>query len=632
MIEKISAYVLLMQDIIDPWLAISLSGIAMVVALVGTHPMRITQEQGFYELLRIRIRQVVYILAAATLLLVPLLVYFSTYMAYQSSEVFFLILRLSWHTILDYWWLILGGFFIISFWRWTLNRLVPTYWSTLKRKYAFRVSKDSLSDIRAVIKNINAKEFNVKKHYKEGQMFVGLDSSDQPIYINDEEFITNNMQIIGPSQSGKGVAQQVFIDQGIRKGWNVIFIDQKPDDFIPDIMRETCESVGRSLLTLDLNGIGKGMYCPFSGGTVRERFQRFINASGLADSGTDADFYKGAERAAISQIIPHWDGSIRALEYFINSNESPIAKSLGEYKSKTSRDALNKAKNQLTEWKYLESINAKAGRGFDVERTLKENGVALIRGSVSDKTVIKFTKVIIDEIVNTILRLGREGKPAHTMLVIDEARFVISDELAKALATMLSKGCSTMISYQSAKDTENLDDKSVNAKSISQSVNVNCNYTVCYRAKDTETAEWIAEQTGTIQKMVARMENVERNRHGGEEWASQKTLNQAEETLIHTNTMRSLPPRVGVIIRPGELSSLIFTSWLPVKEKIGLIPKSQPLTEDAITKTKKMLNSEPKNKEKLITGVSKKSEKPMKQERKEPVISEENFDDILPED
>lgn len=624
MVETISSYVLILESIIDPWLAISLSIMAMVIALVGTHPMRVTQEQGFYELAGIRIRQIIFILTTAILILVPLTTYFSTFMAYQDSAVFWALFELSMDTIVGYWWMIIGGFVVVSFWRWSLNRLLPTWWTGIKRKFAFRVSKDSLSDIRAVIKSIKAKNFDVKKYYKDGKMLVGLDGNNKPIYVDDEDFMTNNMQIIGPSQTGKGVCQQVFIDQGIRKGWNVIFVDQKPDDFIPDIMRETCEEIGRNLFTLDLNGIGKGTYCPFSGGTERERYQRFINASGLQDSGTDADFYKGGERAAISQIIPHWDGSIKSLDQFIKSNDSTIAKRLGEHKSKQSREALNKAKNQLTEWKYLESVNAKAGKGFNVERTLKENGVALIRGSVSDKTVIKFTKVIIDEIVNTVLRLGKNGKPAHTMLVIDEARFIISDEIAKALATMLSKSCSTMISYQSAKDTEFLDDKTANAKSISQSVNVNCNYTICYRAKDTETAEWIAEQTGTIQKMVARMESVERNRHGGEQWANHKMLNQSEETLVHTNTMRSLPPRVGVFVRPGELSSIIFTSWLPIKEQIGLVPKGQP----------------PTSKQKYVENVVKKSQRTSKKSVKEtpkqdkidPVIHEDNFDDILPEE
>lgn len=562
-------------DNIDPWLSIITCSILFTLAILGTHPIRITDEKGLFSVCSIWVRRTVIISFAFFIVFTPILTFFISLLVFDTSKFAFLLLQECFDEVKKHWWIYCGCFFIPMLWRWVINRHFPTFISSLKRKYALRVSKDSLSDIRTEVSKIKTKNYEVESYFKDDYFFVGLDDKDKPIYVEDEEFKKNNIKCIGPSQTGKGVLQQVLIKQAIIKNWNVIFIDQKPDDFIPYVMRETCEKQNRNLIKLDLTGETKGSYCPFNGGTERERYFRFIEVAGLNDTGSDGDFYKGAERAAISEIIPIWDGSIKSLSNILSGNDKKIIDTLGEYKAAKTLDALNKVRSQITEWKYLKSVNAKAGRGFNVERTLKENGVAIIRGSVSDKTIIKFTKAILSEITSTVLRLGKENKPAHTFLVIDEARFIVSDELAKALATMLSKGCSTMINYQSVLDTENLDDKTLNAKSISQTINVNTNYTICYRAKDPETAEWLSEQTGTIQKSVSRMENVETNRHGGEVWSEFKSLNNVEETLIHSNLAMSLPNQVAIFLKPNELAKICFTSWIPVTEELGMKDKQQ---------------------------------------------------------
>jgi len=578
-IDDLKILLLSLGDNIDPWLSIILCSILFTLAILGTHPIRITDEKGLFSVCLIWVRRTTIIAFAFFIVFTPILTFLLSLMVFETSKFAYLLAGECLNEIKSNWWVYLGCFFIPMLWRWAINRHLPTFISTLKRKYALRVSKDSLSDIRTEVSKIKTKVYEVEKYFKDGFFFIGLDDKEKPIYVSDEEFKKNNIKCIGPSQTGKGVLQQVLISQAIIKGWNVIFIDQKPDDFIPDVMRETCEKQNRKLVKLDLTGETKGTYCPFSGGTERERYFRFVNVAGLNDTGSDGDFYKGAERAAISEIIPHWDGSIKTLDDFISGRDKSLIDKIGEYKANKHLESLNKVKSQITEWKYLKPVNAKSGRGFNVERTLKENGVAIIRGSVSDKTIIKFTKAIIDEITSTVLRLGKNNKPAHTFLVIDEARFIISDEIAKALATMLSKGCSTMINYQSVLDTENLDDKNLNAKSVSQTINVNTNYTICYRAKDPETAEWLSEQTGTIQKSVARMENVERNRHGGEVWSEFKSLNNVEETLIHSNLAMSLPNQVAIFLMPNELAKICFTSWITVNEQLGMKDKKLNIIE-----------------------------------------------------
>jgi hypothetical protein len=594
-VELLRGFVVSYYNNMNTFIPTVLSVVFGVIALVGTHPVLVTNETGLFRVGIIYFRKFYFMSLVFLCILVPLCAYTISKIAFENDEVADNIINDSVDVLLSSWWIPLGFFILIGFWRAVFKRIVPTYISTLKRRYANRVSRDQPSDIRAETNAMKSKTFDVKKYYKEGFFFLGLDQENNPIYATDNEVKVNNIKAIGPTQTGKGVIQQMIVDQAIRKNWNVFFIDQKPDDFIPDIMREACEESERNLVTLDLTGQSTGSYCPFANGTDRERYTRFLLAAGLQDGGTDADFHKGAERAAISELMPLWDGSIKALDEFLNTSNSPIEKNLSEYKCKKMRSSLNKVSSSLIEWKFLKSINAKASRGFNVERTIKDNSVAIIRGSVSDKLVIKFTTIILKEIVDTILRVGKANKPEHTLLVIDEARFVITDELSKALATMLSKGCSTMISYQAIKDTENSDDKSVKETSIAQSINVNTKWTICYQAADFETAEWISKETGIVQKMVARMETVERNKHGGEEWTDNKTLNSLEEQFFTTNVAQSLPERVAIFIRGRELAVLLHTSWIPVKEIKGLPERTDSSKIIGDNNVNKKPNSKTKN-------------------------------------
>ncbi len=60
------------------------------------------------------------------------------------------------------------------------------------------------------------------------------------------------------------------------KNWGLWFWDQKPDKFIYSIMKQRCESEGREIYEVDLNGEGIGDYAPFKNGTKREILDRFL--------------------------------------------------------------------------------------------------------------------------------------------------------------------------------------------------------------------------------------------------------------------------------------------------------------------------------------------------------------------
>jgi hypothetical protein len=110
-------------------------------------------------------------------------------------------------------------------------------------------------------------------------------------------------------------------------------------------------------------------------------------------------------------------------------------------------------------------------------------------------------------------------------------------------------------------------------------------------APDTETAEWASDQTGEVQKAVTRMEGIQTNDMGGEEWEKRRLLNRETENYIPMNVFRMLPDRTGVLFRPGELATVLYVCWVPVTNKYET--EKPPLSEPE-TKSEKVVYQEPK--------------------------------------
>ena len=481
-------------------------------------------------------------------------------------------------SIEDLWWCFLVVLSAPMFLRMIMLRWVRPKINSWLRKFRVQASGDALSDIRVDMDKLKAKDFNPQDFYREGQMFLGLDDSGEGIYMADELFRKNHSKVIGPSQTGKGIMLGVLLDQAIMKGWGAWFVDQKPDDFIYDIMRESCERHGRPApLVLDLNGVGPGSYGPFIGGTRRERRERVVKTFGMADNGTNADFFKRDERKVLDYLMPLWDGTLGQLAKLVKGNHPEINEQMQIW-VKTKNGSIE---SNVSEFMQLDTLRATVEESFKVEEALRSGAVVYVRSNINDTIVRKACIALLDELVQIALK-----KPlAHpTYLVLDEIRFIVSQTLADALATVLSKNVFMALTYQALTDLLNLPDKTLNAQSIKGGIDINTQITLTYRANDFETAEWLASLTGKAQKTVTKMEKVEVNKGGAEVWGDERSVGQVEETTVTTNQLLALPARVSALIRPNHLAVIIYTCWINVKEFKGLPPRNpaQPPTPQAI--------------------------------------------------
>ncbi len=427
------------------------------------------------------------------------------------------------------------------------SRYLSPLWSALMRKIRVRQFYDVPSDIRKETARFKAKQFVPKRYYKKDQTFIGLDEANRPIHVPLDTWRETNMQIIGPTRFGKGVILGTLMDQAIRRGDSLMYIDPKDDTFAPHILYQACKETGRPFYYLTLHDHGVGAWAPFAGGELRDGLNRLELSFGLELTGeAGSDFYKSQERRLLERAF---------------AEHRNIQDLYGALEETEARRILA----ELTQWRALRSLCPSAGEGFDVARALQEDAVVYVQGHLFDSVVKAATKAFIVELIQESRRLARE-RNTHLTVAVDEVSFLTSKPLAQALATSVGFQCNFILAYQSQNDLLNLEDRSLNPRYIYQSINVNSQLKAVYAGADQETAEWAASLSGTIVKDITKMERTEINETGGESFEKQRMLGSQEEPYIHPNQILSLPPRVFVFFQPAQLAAIGFCAHVRVKD------------------------------------------------------------------
>lgn len=433
-----------------------------------------------------------------------------------------------------------------------LNLLCSRYlyplWSALMRKIRVRQYYDVQSDIRHEAQRFKTKNFSPRKYYKRERTFIGLDENNRPIYVPVTTWRETNMQVIGPARFGKGVLLGTLMDQAIRRGDSLVYIDPKNDRFAPHILYQACVETGRPFYYVTLHDEGVGSWAPFAGGELRDGRTRLELSLGLELTGdAGSDFYKSQER--------------RLLERAFAANRN-----IPDLYATLEKTGAFRVLAELEQWRAIRSLCPRSGEGLDVARALKEEAIVYVQGHLFDPVIKNATRAFIVELIQESRRLVRARK-THLTVAVDEVSFLTSKPLTQALATSVGYHCNFILAYQSQNDLLNLDDRTLNARYAYQSVNVNSQIKAVYAGADQETAEWAAGLSGKIVKDITKMERTEINEAGGESFEKQRLLGTQEEPYIHSNQILSLPPKVFVFFQPARLATIGFCSCVAVKDE-----------------------------------------------------------------
>lgn len=449
------------------------------------------------------------------------------------------------------------------------QRVILPYLSNLKHKFRISQTGDQQSDVRVESAKYESAEYDPKKYFKPGYMFRGLDENNEPVYESLDEWKSHNQASIGPSQVGKGVDMGLQLYQSIIYGFCVILFDQKPDKFARAIMFEAAKEAGREIVEIDLNGqFETEKYGFLKNGSRRDKRTRLISIAGLESSGNTADYYKNIERRVVDDFIDYNPKAMESLDGMLKELS----------KMETPPENLY---NILREIKSLQGVSDK---GINIRDIIEGNKILYIRGNTVDNAVRAVTKILLTDITQTLFATAPElggTRQHHVAVFVDEARFIVSQYLANALATVKATLAHFWIAYQSKDDVRNIDDDSIDKDALQTSIDINTTSKLIYQAGDPDTQEWASKLTGTVIKNVTDRAGIDTNTFGGEEYTGETMLTNVEEAYIHPNTFLSFPLKVGVRVMQGKLAQIIKTHWIEVD--ITKYPQT-PIKEDEIKK------------------------------------------------
>lgn len=486
---------------------------------------------------------------------------FNTDMVFRYLSLCLSKIEISYRTIMDLFFVLMLPYAILFIYK---RYFKPRISAFIRR---FRVSQtgDALSDIRLEHGKYKPKTFTPSDYYQTDKWFIGLNEESKPVWIDNNEFCTTNIRILGATQTGKGILQGVIIDQCIRKKEHAVcFIDQKPDKFIYSIMKQACSDTNRNFIVFDVTANRGITYEPFLYGERIDKLSRIYNTLDINDTGTTADHYLENARACILKVYDLWDGTIQNLKDLLSGTHEDISEEDNEHIAEFGK----KVTIKLDELASLPGTGS-SGKLLNIHEIVEKGDILYIRGKINSDLVKRLVKCAIQEMTDAFI--ATPDKTGHYTCVIDEARFVISPEIADAMATVVSSRANIILAYQEADDLLNIKGySSAIAASVKSSIETNSNILIVQQCKY-KTAEELAQQSGTIPLTITRLEHVDTDDFGAESWGGKRLIGQQEEYYIPVNTMLSLPPRVGVLKTISSLSQIIFSCWVKM-DKLTALP------------------------------------------------------------
>lgn len=473
-----------------------------------------------------------------------------------------------------------GIFLALSAWvsgwiiGWLWERTASTWISHFGRKLRFKVSDESLSDIREVAGRMKTRGYDPRTHYRleAGSLFLGLNGAGERVMLPLSDFEGRHMEVIGPTGFGKGVVVGVLLDQIVRLGSIegkpniVIAIMPKQDLWLPHVLERAAQAVGAEFLFFDmLKKEAGGGWNPLASGGPSEKRSRIMSLLGMGETGSDADFYKLGEKEALDGILE--EGKPGTLTQLYKA----VAKKVkDESEDKGGRPPL-RAMSALGEIHRIETFKVSAEEaGLDVVDLLssRKPRVLYVNSSLTNDTALKMTKALLLEITQQSISLSAQRKRSNRVwLFMDELRYLVSEQFDKALATVGMYDVHMIGAYQSPSDMEKPDDRTLNGQALAHSVHTNMQLKLIYRVGMGDQARWVAEQTGTKYLSVTSGESAEVGRFGAEKWAGERRIDRKEEYFVSENELKSLPKRCGVLIAPNRLAQVVFTAHVPVEAK-----------------------------------------------------------------
>lgn len=429
------------------------------------------------------------------------------------------------------------------------------------------VKKSSLERIqRTDIRNmkdevpIAKNPYNPEKYFKaRNKIFIGLNKSNAPQYIDQQVWLSSHVDFIGTTGSGKGVAAGMVLTQAVKQGEFVVALDPKNDEYLPHVLGQAAEKANVPFYYIDLQG-EEPQWNPFSSKAFQEVEELFAAGFGLSEKGTDADFYRLNDR--------------KAARMFANKSVTeclPLPRMFAEFVSHNG-ELLKESPKFVEDLEEIASLPVThIQQGLDLQDAIKSGAVIYVRGSMRNPRVLKLQKMFVLSVMQACEKRSRE-QARHVCLFLDEFKYLISRPALEALGAIRDKRAHVILAHQSLGDLKDCP-KDIDPDSVVASINENCSLKLTYKVNDPDTADWLARMSGKI-LVDDEMRSIKTTKALTEVKNPDRMLRQTERCLIDTNMLQALPPRCAVLYGNG-LADFVFTSPIKVTKKDEYITPSK---------------------------------------------------------
>jgi len=434
-----------------------------------------------------------------------------------------------------------------------LTRHVITRFASALDRGTRKTRDDELTDVRTVGQLLpEATTYDPRRYYAEclrrHEVFVGLERGKSPLAIALKRARESHVQLVGPTGSGKGVAAQNLLTQAVRRGEAVVVFDPKVDGdkWLPSVLYAECKAAGVPFRFINLCA-AISQFNLLKGADAREITQLLTTGLRLGRQGTEADFYRLAERAFAKRAARGEFGPPECLPALADV----LREAAGE-----EYDKLRGLLDQVDELADIPAVQTIAGT--DLGAVLEQGGVLYIVGSDVDEDVLLLQPMIVLRLVQLIRRRERDtGR--QVLMFLDEVKHLLSKPVINSLGLIRDRGCNLILAHQALEDLYCID---ADRETTEGAVRINCTLRLCYRQTDPDTVQWIEAQTGMI-VVNTESRDIARNAALAEVQHETRRLQQMQRAKIDANMIQQLPEGCGVFIGAG-VARLVFTAPLMV--------------------------------------------------------------------
>jgi len=453
------------------------------------------------------------------------------------------------------------------------RHVIPRFASMLDRGTR-KTRDDELTDVRTVGQLLpEATTYDPRRYYDEcrrrHEVFVGLERGKSPLAIALRRARESHVQLVGPTGSGKGVAAQNFLTQAVRRGEAVVVFDPKVDGdkWLPSVLYAECKAAGVPFRFINLCA-ELPQFNLLKGADAREITQLLTTGLRLGRQGTEADFYRLAERAFAKRAARGEFGPPECLPALADA----LREAAGE-----EYDKLRGLLDQVNELADIPAVQTAAGT--DLGAVLEQGGVLYIAGSDVDEDVLLLQPMLVLRLVQ-LIRCRERDTGRQVLMFLDEVKHLLSKPVINSLGLIRDRGCNLILAHQALEDLYCID---ADRETTEGAVRVNCTLRLCYRQTDPDTVQWIEAQTGTI-VVNAESREIARNAALSEVQHETRRLQQIQRAKIDANMIQQLPEGCGVLIGAG-VARLVFTApqMVPrLKFTPGAAPKYERRSTDLL--------------------------------------------------